>query len=309
MGLFGGKKSSEPTRREMAASRRQSASPGDIEAPTATSQAFRRSRNITNRPNIEESDRQGLHALRHKRRKVLTGLFSSFGLILIFGGLLGQLSASVVVETPDGGVRDSQDIQKRYSQVFLDYTAERPLERLRFMVNYDNLHAYFLEKAPEVQSVEVVSGDEIATSNLRISFRQPVLEWTSGGSKYYVDGQGVTFVQNHFDDPVTAVDDQSGVQAEPGQVVVNRSFLSFLGQVSAKFEDNGAKVSKVILPENTVRQVDFGLEGRDFVVRMTVDRGVEEQTNRALKAIGWLDEQGVAPSYIDARVDQRIFYK
>ena len=57
MGLFGGKKSSEPTRREMAASRRQSASPGDIEAPTATSQAFRRSRNITNRPNIEESDR------------------------------------------------------------------------------------------------------------------------------------------------------------------------------------------------------------------------------------------------------------
>lgn len=309
MGLFGGKKSSAPTRREMAASRRQSGSPGDIEAPTATSRAFRRSRNITNRPNIEESDRQGLHVLRQKRRKVLTGLLSSFGLILIFGGLLGQLSASVVVETPDGGVRDSQDIQKRYSQVFLDYTAERPLERLRFMVNYGNLHAYFLEKAPEVQSVEVVSGDEIATSNLRISFRQPVLEWTSGGSKYYVDGQGVTFVQNHFDDPVTAVDDQSGVQAEPGQVVVNRSFLSFLGQVSAKFEDNGTKVSKVILPENTVRQVDFGLEGRDFVVRMTVDRGVDEQTNRALKAIGWLDEQGIAPSYIDARVDQRIFYK
>lgn len=309
MGLFGGKKSSAPTRREMAASRRQSGSPGDIEAPTATSRAFRRSRNITNRPNIEESDRQGLHVLRQKRRKVLTGLLSSFGLILVFGGLLGQLSASVVVETPDGGVRDSQDIQKRYSQVFLDYTAERPLERLRFMVNYGNLHAYFLEKAPEVQSVEVVSGDEIATSNLRISFRQPVLEWTSGGSKYYVDGQGVTFVQNHFDDPVTAVDDQSGVQAEPGQVVVNRSFLSFLGQVSAKFEDNGTKVSKVILPENTVRQVDFGLEGRDFVVRMTVDRGVDEQTNRALKAIGWLDEQGIAPSYIDARVDQRIFYK
>ena len=245
MSLFGGKKSSAPTRREMAASRRQSGSPGDIEAPTATSQAFRRSRNITNRPNIEESDRQGLHVLRQKRRKVLTGLLSSFGLILIFGGLLGQLSASVVVETPDGGVRDSQDIQKRYSQVFLDYTAERPLERLRFMVNYDNLHAFFLEKAPEVQSVEMVSGDEIATSNLRISFRQPVLEWTSGGSKYYVDGQGVTFVQNHFDDPVTAVDDQSGVQAEPGQVVVNRSFLSFLGQVSAKFEDSGTKVSRL----------------------------------------------------------------
>jgi hypothetical protein len=42
---------------------------------------------------------------------------------------------------------------------------------------------------------------------------------------------------------------------------------------------------------------------------MTVDRGVEEQTDRALKAMSWLEGQGIAPSYVDARVDRNVFYK
>jgi hypothetical protein len=82
-----------------------------------------------------------------------------------------------------------------------------------------------------------------------------------------------------------------------------------LGQVAARFEAGGAVVNRVVLPENTVRQVEFGIDGKSYVVRMTVDRGVEEQTDRALKAMSWLEGQGIAPSYVDARVDRNVFYK
>jgi hypothetical protein len=116
-------------------------------------------------------------------------------------------------------------------------------------------------------------------------------------------------LENYFSEPAISVDDQSGVVPEAGHVVVNRRFLGFLGQVAARFEAGGAVVNRVVLPENTVRQVEFGIDGKSYVVRMTVDRGVEEQTDRALKAMSWLEGQGIAPSYVDARVDRNVFYK
>lgn len=295
-------------RREIVASRRQVSDSTVRDKSATTSQAFRRSRNVAQRPDIETSDRQELHVLKRRRRKIAIRLTLSLGVLLIAGGLLNQLTANIKVVTPNAGTGNS-GIQQRYSDIFMQYLKDRPLERLRFMVNYDNLHAFLLEKTPEIQSAEIVAGDSIATSELRLSFRQPVLQWTSGNHKYFVDGQGVTFAQNYFDEPDIAVDDQSGVQPEAGQVVVNRNFLSFLGQVAAKFEENGTKVSRVVLPEDTVRQVEFGLEGRNSMIRMTVDRGVAEQTNRALKSLSWLDAQGLNPGYIDARVDQKIYYK
>ena len=309
MKLRGGRASRQPSRRDIAASRRVSVVPESATAPALdSSQAFRRSRTLVKRPSTESSERQVTHTLRAKRRKVVSGLLISLSVIAVLVGLLGQLSATVQVATPSGVTTDQQ-LQERYAAVFTDYTRTRPLERLRFMVDSTVLHAHFLEKAPEVQSVRVVSGDALATSMLELSFRQPVLRWESGGKQYYVDGQGVTFERNYFSEPAISVDDQSGVVPEAGHVVVNRRFLGFLGQVAARFEASGVVVNRVVLPENTVRQVEFGIDGKSYVVRMTVDRGVDEQTDRALKTMSWLDGQGIAPSYVDARVDRKVFYK
>ena len=309
MKLRGGRASRQPSRRDIAASRRVSVAPDSATALASdSSQAFRRSRTIARRPSTESSERQVTHVLRAKRRKVVSGLLISLSVIAVLVGLLSQLSATVRVATPSGAMADQQ-LQERYAAVFTDYVRARPLERLRFMVDSAALHAHFLEKAPEVQSVRVVPGDALAASVLELSFRQPVLQWVSDGKRYYVDGQGVTFERYYFSEPAISVDDQSGVVPEAGHVVVNRRFLGFLGQVAARFEAGGAVVNRVVLPENTVRQVEFGIDGKSYVVRMTVDRGVEEQTDRALKAMSWLEGQGIAPSYVDARVDRNVFYK
>ena len=56
-----------------------------------------------------------------------------------------------------------------------------------------------------------------------------------------------------------------------GQEVINRQFLSFLGQAVSEFSQHKMNVSEVILPANTVRQVWFKVEGRETQIRMTVD--------------------------------------
>lgn len=282
------------------------------EIQDTSSQRFRRSSTMSSvrRPAVDagSTERQLTHELKAKRRKVLTQLSVTMACIIGVIMLLGQLTAKVNIVTPGQGTGDSS-ISTRYTKIYNDYLADRPLERLRFLADQSALHAYLLVHAPEIQSADLVAGDAIATSDLRLSFRQPALQWVAADKKYYVDGQGVTFEKNYFPEPAISVEDKSGVTPEVGQAVVDHRFLGFLGQVSSAFEASGVRVDKIILPENTVRQVDFGIEGRGYVVRMTVDRGVAEQTQRAVKSMEFLQANGISPSYIDARVDQRVFYK
>lgn len=302
--MFGKKAKKPPSRREVVANRRVLE-----DNQPSNHQAFRRSRTIgSRRPDAGQSERQAAWELRIKRRKVLSGLFVSLGSIAGIVLLLGQLTASVQVVAPDQNSL-SDEASDRYQEVLDGYLASRPLERLRFLMDKNSLQTYLLEQAPEIQSAEVVYGGALVTSDLRLSFRQPVLRWASAGKNYYVDGQGVTFERNYFEEPPIGVEDQSGVEPEVGQAVVNHRFLSFLGQVSAEFDSSELRVNRIVLPEGTVRQVDFGIEGRSYVVRMTVDRGVAEQTSRAIKTMDYLASRGVSPTYIDARVDQRVFYK
>jgi hypothetical protein len=99
------------------------------------------------------------------------------------------------------------------------------------------------------------------------------------------------------------------VSAVAGQEVINRQFLSFLGQAVSAFKKEQVVVTEVVLPVETVRQVLFQLEGRPYPVKMTIDRGATAQVAEAMKAMRHLDAQGVSPQYIDVRVDQRVFYR
>ena len=126
---------------------------------------------------------------------------------------------------------------------------------------------------------------------------------------YFVDDSGVTFEQNYFAAPTVAVRDESGLPTRGGQEVINRQFLSFLGQAVSEFSQHKMNVSEVILPANTVRQVWFKVEGRETQIRMTVDRSAQAQIKQVIATLNYLDNNGAKPGYIDVRVDQRSFYK
>ena len=149
----------------------------------------------------------------------------------------------------------------------------------------------------------------MARSSDKLTFRQPIAQWSSGNKVYFVDDGGVTFEQNYFNPPTVAVRDESGLPTRGGQEVINRQFLSFLGQAVSEFSQHKLKVSEAILPANTVRQVWFKVEGRESQIRMTVDRSARSQVRQAIVTLGYLDKNGQSSGYIDVRVDQRSFYK
>lgn len=270
---------------------------------------FRRSRTLSQSRQSAapaESERQAAWDLRLKRRKLtrwMIGVVLAAGLALL---LLTQLVADVAVQAPR---QERNNEYQRYIDILNEYYQARPIERLRFMINEPALHAFFLDKAPEVKSVNITGSHSLAGGVLQLTFRQPVAQWSSGGVTYFVDDSGVTFETNYFDKPNIVVSDKSGVQSEAGQEVINRRFLSFLGKVVALFRDNGLTAIEAVLPQDTVRQVEFKLEGHQYAIRMTVDRGAEAQVSQALRAMRHIKERGMNPHYIDVRVDQRVFYR
>ena len=301
---FSRAKSTPTTRREIAA-RRQAAL---INEDSSFETAYRRNRNLNTRHTaspVETSERTVQHAKSRRRRTRWIILLSSALVLIVIGLLAWQCTVTVSVQTPDAA---SAKEANRYHRLIDEYLSARPVERFLFVLNHQSLASFFLEKAPEVKTVRL-EADQLARPRLKLTFRQPVVQWTSGDKSYFVDDAGVTFSTIYVSSPSVIVKDQSGVPTAAGQEVINRHFLSFLGQAVAGFREHQLEVTKIILPQNTIRQALLSIKGRPYSIKMTTDREAAAQVAQAVKAMAFFQGSGATPAYIDVRVNQRVFYK
>lgn len=292
------------SRREVIAKRRQAAADSSSGTPSG---GFRVNRTISRGKERQgDSKRQTWHDLQDKRRRLFSWLIGVVLATVALLMILMQLIATITVQTSSP---ISNDDALGYADLLTKYLDQRPLERLRFLVHQDSLEQFFAISAPEVATVHIVGTPSLATAGLQLTFRQPVAEWSSGGTTYFVDGSGVTFEINHFDPPAISVKDDSNLQIEAGQEVLDHRFLSFLGRAVSEFDNNGLEVQEVLLPDSMLRQLDIRLINKPYSIRMTIDRDAEAQVGEAMHAINYMNANGVTPQYIDVRVDQRVFYK
>lgn len=240
-----------------------------------------------------------------RRQRIVNMLVIVISIAVIMVLLSLQFTLSLTLQTPDSA---SARHLERYRAVLDDYFAGRPAERLRPLLQVDQLQQHFLKHAPEVKTVRLESAGPLSAI-AKLTFRQPVAQWATAQKTSFVDGDGVTFEKNYHAAPRLSVHDESGIPVEGGREVVSRSFLGFLGQVVAAFDTQGIAVTKIVLPPGAVRQVVLSLEGRAFPVKMTTDRSAAAQVAQAMHALRHVERRGVTPEYLDVRVDQRVFYR
>lgn len=294
----------QPTRRSIAAQRQRRLHTEDA----LFEGAYAKHRNLntasTTTP-AETSHRLAMHQLLSRRRRLRFHLTWLLLCLAVVGVLIMQFMATVRVVTPAATPASHTE---RYQQIVESYLASRPVERFRFMLRTDDLRAFFLEKAPEVHTIRLEGGGA-ATAVAKLTFRRPVVQWSSGDTRYFVDEHGVTFKKAFGASPAIVVKDESGIPTSNGQEVINRQALSFMGQVVAECRERQLTVSEIILPEHSVRQVLISLQGKPYKLKMTVDRSAKAQVEQAAKAVQFVAARQLVPSYLDVRVDQRVFYK
>lgn len=279
--------------------------------------SFRRNRTLTgslssdvssaneNNSELKSSRVYGHHLRKHRRRA--TGALAA--VLLGIAGLAFLLSQAII-QVKVATDADLQDTEL-YHQKVQEYLMKRPLERFRFSINTTALAAYLQSQdMPEVDTVQSdVDANGFGGAIVHIAFRQPVVAWQTAGVKLYVDALGNSFQRNYHSEPPVQVVDQTGIQSENNQVLASNRFLGFIGKVVGRMSDNDYRVTSIVLPANTTRQVQVVVEGVQYPVKFSVDRPAGEQAEDAARAINYLSQQGVDPEYLDVRVSGKAFYR
>jgi len=252
-----------------------------------------------------KSPRVQAHDLTKQQRHIGSTLFFVIMGIAVLYALIYQFTAGVVVHTKDLSVR----LDPVYEQTIESYFASQPLERLRFLTNVDHLTAYMQTKAPEVATVQSEGFAGFGVSEFSVTMREPIAGWSINGSQQYVDSTGVPFARNYFPSPSVQIVDNSGAQVQTGQAVASNRFLGFIGLAVGQARSKGYKVTQVVIPQGTTRQIELHIDGLSYPIKLSVDRAAGEQAEDMSRAIKWLQAHGQSPQYIDVRVSGKAFYR
>lgn len=281
------------------------------------SATFRRNRTLTGSPSshvrgaVEQSahmksGRVQAHELTMRRRRI-GGIFTIVAVVsILLLVVVLNFTATVVIDTPS--VSHAVD-SNRYKKTIDEYLAYRPIERIRFFTDNTQLTEYVAHSHPEVASINVAGGGGFATSVFDVHLRKPLASWTINNQRYYVDAKGVSFELNQYESPSISVVDESGVPVESGVSIASNRFLSYVGRTIALFQEHDVKVSQVTIPFGTTRQIEVTLQGREYPVKLSIDREVGVQVEDAVRAVRYIDSQQKSPQYIDVRVSGKAFYQ
>lgn len=313
MALFSKKSSSDAPRRRQ----QQRSSAERVTEPSLEERyTFKRNRTLTGSLSSRvasttessaqlKSPRVHAHELTTKRRHIgATLLFVLVGAAMLYG-LIMQFTAGVTVKAQDLSIQ----LDSSYESAIQSYFASRPIERLRFLINTEHLNEYLQSKTPEVASVKVDGSAGFGRSRFIVTMREPIAGWSINGQQQYVDSSGTPFARNYFPSPQVQIVDNSGVQVQAGQAVASNRFLAFVGRAVGLSQAQGLKVTQVIIPSGTTRQVELRLDGVGYPIKFSVDRAAGEQVEDMARTIRWVSAHKLSPQYLDVRVSGKAYYR
>ncbi len=272
--------------------------------------SFRRNTTLSKRYRAidnTDSTRLHIHRLSHQRRKVFM-IFSSIVILicLVFLLIINFTARPVVVSNYSiaGGFKTIE-----YEKTIQSYLDNQPISRLTFLLNIDSLVDYVTYQLPEVESIKLLGPGSLGETRFLVKLRQSVASWSIDNKKYYVDSNGTTFDKNYYDEPTVNIIDNTGAPIEAGSTMVSRRLLSFVGRTVASSRGAGYLVTEVILPDNTMRQIDIKIADIKPYIKLSIDRPIGEQIEDMSRALAYFRTNNLEPDYIDIRVSNKAYYQ
>lgn len=99
------------------------------------------------------------------------------------------------------------------------------------------------------------------------------------------------------------------IEDEGGSGLVTARMREYVGMLEADFSDAGYKVVRAVVPAGKTREIDIYLNGRNEFYKTNLDRGTGVTVEDAVRMMRYLDQQGIAPSYVDVRVAGKGYYR
>ncbi len=247
------------------------------------------------------------------RKKQLTFWFSSIMvLILIVLILIFQLINNITVVISDGEQNLDLNLKKtnKYQKDIREYLNKHPIERIGFLLDKKSLTNYLFNQNKEIKELELSKvGSFMQPDVFTVTVRKPIAMLKIANYQLYVDKEGISYLNNPLPvQPSLKIIDRAGVEIDLQSKMISRSLIEFVGLTINLFKEAGYEVNQVIIPPNTVHQIEVKVDYYDFPIKMTLDNDSIQQV-ATIKEV--LKDKNISKKikYLDGRVPGKIFYK
>lgn len=104
---------------------------------------------------------------------------------------------------------------------------------------------------------------------------------------------------------VEIIDEDASASSE-----ITSRMKDYIGQAEADFRSLGYRPVRVVIPTNTIREVDFYLEDYTGFIKMFIDRPTAVSVEDADRMLRYLKGQGIDEfQYVDVRLPHKAFWK
>ena len=184
-----------------------------------------------------------------------------------------------------------------------DYMKQYKGENI-FALKSSEIREGLLAKYPELTHISVIRGipDSIKVA---CSERVPKLVWESNATLYLLDENGIAYKQIQDSGSLPKVQDNKNLSVKENQLVVSKNFIDFITELKPKLESNNFVIDHFEVNETTF-QID-ALTDKGLILKFDITRLVDSQISDLVKF--WEKYSGEAQSYIDLRVEGKVFYK
>ncbi len=176
------------------------------------------------------------------------------------------------------------------------------------LIDTSKLQKAILASQPQLTDVDI-SRRWPAQLQLKVTERQPNLEWKTGDKTYILASDGVVADkagETRLRLPV--VTDTTNLPVKVGDQVVSSHFVSFCLDLIAQLPKQGIQVRGLSVPATTT-QVDVETN-QNYFIKFDTTRSATSEVGDLVRVLNLLKSQNAKPSqYIDLRIDGRAYYK
>lgn len=223
-------------------------------------------------------------------------------ILIIFGGLIYFLFYSSFFKIKNVIVENSSNSE--ISQIFQKLNGSNI-----FRNNLSKTQAEIAQKFPEVKGVKITRG---LPDTLKIQFSQRTAKvvWQTGQKSFLVDSNGEIYQEMPLGDSDQAnlpvIKDNNNIAVSVGQKILSENFLNFITELNSTFNSaTGFKINQFEINE-TLFQVEATTD-QNWKVIFDTTRNVSDQLSDLTKFL--TDHKSEVTSYIDLRIEGRVYYK
>jgi len=253
-----------------------------------------------------KSSRLKVHELKKNRRKLTMFLFTALAVV---GGLVWFVALTAISTTVSVVGVSTGTVTTDYKHAIDRYLNDHPMERFTPVLDKKQLLVTLQASHPEISAVDVVTKSPYKPAQFTLRARQPIVLWNIASRQYFIDSTGTSFQRNLFDTPRVVVSDQSGVNYQSAKVAASTRMLRYVGRLTTNISMQGYTVSKIILPPNSLKEVDIEIEGVGYPFKTLADRDPAGQATDLVNALRYFEQKNLAPRYVDVRVSSKAFWQ